>query len=229
MINILLEGYDLDAEWLYNDLKTYIKPNYKVAVVAFSFRDSRVKNSDDWASLYSKEKGKFYEGIVNAFSSYGIREENITFLNYFNDTKDEAKNKILQADIVYFLGGLPDRMMDRINEFGLLEAFKNYNKVAIGYSAGAVVQLSEYYLSPDDDYPTFNYYKGIPYISDFYFQPHYEENENQIESINRILKDRKKVVYATHTGKGAIIVIDGKVKILGNVSVFKFDEGNYDL
>ncbi len=221
MINILLEGYDLDAKWLYDELKPYIKPDYKVVVVAFSFRDNRVKNFADWAALYSKESGRFYGGIVGAFCSYGIKEENITFLNYFEDTSEEAKNKIQQADIVYFLGGLPDRMMDRINEFGLLEVLENHKKAAIGYSAGAVVQLSEYYLSPDADYPEFNYYKGIPYIKDFYFQPHYEENEDQIVSINRILSERKKPVYATHTGKGAVVVVDGKVKTIGEVSVFK--------
>lgn len=221
MINILLEGYDLDAKWLYDELKPYIKPEYKVAVVAFSFRDNRVKNVADWAALYSKESGRFYAGIVGAFCSYRIKEENITFLNYFKDTSEQAKNKIQQADIVYFLGGLPDRMMDRINKFELFDVFKNHKKVTIGYSAGAVVQLSEYYLSPDADYPEFNYYKGIPYINDFYFQPHYEGNENQIASINRILSERKKSVYATHTGKGAVIVVDGVVKTIGEVSVFR--------
>ena len=221
MVNILLEGYDLDAKWLYEDLKTYIKPEYKVAVVAFSFRDNRVKNASDWAALYSKENGRFYGGIVGAFCSYGIKQENITFLNYFEDTSEEAKNKIQQADIVYFLGGLPDRMMDRINDLGLFKVLKNHKNITIGYSAGAVVQLGEYYLSPDADYSEFKYYKGIPYINDFYFQPHYEGNENQITSINRIFNERKKPVYATHTGKGAVVVIDGKVKTIGEVSAFE--------
>lgn len=47
MVNILLESYDIDAEYLYDELKKYIKPSFRVAVVAFSFRDSRVKNIDD--------------------------------------------------------------------------------------------------------------------------------------------------------------------------------------
>lgn len=221
MINILLEGYDIDAKWLYDMLKPYIKPDYKVVVVAFSFRDNRVKNVADWAALYSKESGIFYSGIVGAFCSYGIKEEDITFLNYFEDTIEQARSKILQADIIYFLGGLPDRMIDRINKFGLFEVFKNHTKVAIGYSAGAVVQLDEYYLSPDEDYSEFKYYKGIPYINTFYFQPHYEENENQIASINRVLSERKKPVYATHTGKGAVIVVDEEVKTIGEVSIFR--------
>lgn len=62
MINILLEGYDINADWLYNDLKKYILPNHSVAIVAFSFRDSRVKSLDDWNALYSKENGVYYNG-----------------------------------------------------------------------------------------------------------------------------------------------------------------------
>ena len=69
MINILLEGYDIDAPWLYNELKKHIKPVHKVAVVAFSFRDSRVKSLEDWNVLYGKDNGRFYGGIVRGFSA----------------------------------------------------------------------------------------------------------------------------------------------------------------
>ena len=60
--------------------------------MAFSFRDSEVKNLKDWASLYSKEKGIYYNGIVSGFTAYGISENNITFVNYFEDTKECLKN-----------------------------------------------------------------------------------------------------------------------------------------
>ena len=113
MINILLEGFDIDAPWLYDELKNYIQPNHSVAVVAFSFRDNRVKSLSDWNALYSKECGKYHDGIVGGFTTYGIPEEKINFINYFTDTKESAAQKIKSADIVYFLGGLPDRMMDR--------------------------------------------------------------------------------------------------------------------
>ena len=53
MINILLEGFDIDAPWLYGELKNYIKPNHSVAVVAFSFRDNRVKSLSDWVSWWN--------------------------------------------------------------------------------------------------------------------------------------------------------------------------------
>lgn len=80
MINILLEGFDIDAPWLYDELKNYIKPNLSVTVVAFSFRDNRVKSLSDWNALYRKETGRYYGGIVGGFNAYGIPEDQITLL-----------------------------------------------------------------------------------------------------------------------------------------------------
>lgn len=147
MINILLEGYDIAAPYLYNELKNYIKPEHKVAVIAFSFHD-RVKSLEDWKALYCKENGLYYNGIVSGFTAYGISENNIIFLNYFTDTKCSAKEKIKNADIIYFTGGLPDRMMERIREFDLVDILMKHNNIVMGYSAGAVIQLAEYHLSP---------------------------------------------------------------------------------
>lgn len=220
MTNILLEGFDINAHWLYDELKNYIKPHYTVAVVAFSFRDNRVKGLSDWNQLYSKESGKFYNGIVGGFVAYGISENNITFVNYFSDTKEIAAQKIQNADIVYFLGGLPDRMMDRINEFDLYDVLLNHKGVIMGYSAGAVIQLAEYHLSPDEDYKEFSFYIGIPYLGDFYLQVHYENTEAQNAAIQKVLNGRGKTVYATSLGKGAVIVHNGTVKLLGEVHTF---------
>ena len=89
MINILLEGFDIDAPWLYDELKNYIKPNLSVAVVAFSFRDNRVKSLSDWNALYAKGCGKYHDGIVGGFTAYGIPEENMSFINYFRSVYKE--------------------------------------------------------------------------------------------------------------------------------------------
>lgn len=220
MINILLEGFDIDAPWLYDELRHYIKPNHSVAIVAFSFRDNRVKSLSDWDALYGKENGKYYDGIVGGFTAYGIPAEKIAFINYFTDTKETAAQKIKAADVIYFLGGLPDRMMDRIKEFDLYDVLMQHDGILIGYSAGAVIQLAEYHLSPDDDYPEFKYYEGLPYLSDFYMEVHYEGTKVQYESIQRVLAERGKTVYATAFRSGAILVDNGSIKLLGNVKVF---------
>ena len=220
MVNILLEGYDIDAPWLYDELKNYIQPIHRVAIVAFSFRDSRVKSLDDWNNLYSKDNGIFYDGIVGSFAAYGISEYNISFVNYFTDTKESAKRKIENADIIYFLGGLPDRMMDRIKEFDLRDSLMNHKGIIMGYSAGAVIQLAEYHLSPDDDYPEFRYYEGLSYLNNFYLEVHYENTSIQNAAIQKVIEERKKTVYATVCMKGAILVDNGIIKLLGDVEEY---------
>lgn len=220
MINILLEGYDIDEGWLYDELKKYIRPTHSVAVVAFSFRDNRVKSVEDWDLLYSKKNGRYYAGIVGGFASYGIPERNISFVHYFADTQKSAAEKIEKADIVYFPGGLPDRMMERIKEFDLYDTLMNHNGIVMGYSAGAVIQLAEYHLSPDDDYPEFRYYNGLPYLKDFYVEVHYEDTDIQNDAIRRVIAERGKTVYATALGSGTILVDNGRIKLIGDVKTF---------
>lgn len=220
MINILLEGYDINAVWLYDELKKYIKPTHLVAVIAFSFRGNRVKSITDWNLLYGKESGKYYDGITGGFASYGIPEANITFVNYFADTRESAAQKIEKADIVYFPGGLPDKMLDRIKEFNLYGPLMKHDGIVMGYSAGAVIQLSEYHLSPDEDYPEFRYYDGLPYLNDFYMEVHYEGTDVQNASIQRVIAERGKTVYATALGSGAIVVDNGNIKLIGNVKAY---------
>ncbi len=221
MVNILLEGYKISDPWIHDELKNYIKPTHKVVVIAFSFRDNLVKNLADWNSLYSKINGQFYAGIVGSLTDYGVSEDNICFINYFEDTKETAARKVVDSDIVYFPGGLPDRMMERIREFDLYEVLSRYNGIVMGHSAGAVIQLSEYHLSPDRDYPEFRYYEGLPYLNDFYLEVHYENTDLQNEAIQRVLAEREKTVYATAFMSGAIIVDNGKIKLLGNVKTFE--------
>ena len=90
----------------------------------------------------------------------------------------------------------------------------------MGNSAGALIQLSEYHLSPDRDYPEFKYYDGLPYLDNFYMEVHYMNTDIQNESINRVLSERGKTVYATEFMAGAIIVDNGNIKLIGNVKTF---------
>ena len=167
MTNILLEGYDINAPWLLETLKRYILPSHKVAVIALAFRDSRVKNIDDWNALYAKDHGCYYSGIIRSLSDYGISESQIEFINYYTDTPETANLKIQNSDILYFPGGLPDRMMQRIHDLQIYDSILHHNGIMLGYSAGAVIQLREYHLTPDKDYPTFAYYSGFPFIDNF--------------------------------------------------------------
>ena len=221
MTNILLEGYDINAPWLLDALKKHIRPDHTVAVIALAFRDSRVKSRDDWNALYAKEGGCYYPGIAASFSDYGIGEYQIEFIKYFEDSPETAKQKIRNADLLCFPGGLPDRMLQRIREMQIEPPILRHEGILLGYSAGALIQLQEYHLSPDRDYPAFGYFSGLPFLEGFYLQVHYEGRPEQDEAIRRVLREKRKPVYATAFMKGALIVDKGKIEPVGEV--FKFD------
>ena len=219
MINILLEGYDIAAEWLREPLSRYLQPHQRVAVIALAYRDSRVKSALDWNALYAPG-GRFYKGITAGFAPYGISAESISFIGDLSDTKKSASEKIAAADIVYFTGGLPDRMMGRIHAMGLTEILRGKSGIVMGYSAGAVIQLAEYHLSPDEDYAEFGYYEGIGYLRGFHHEVHYEETPVQKASIARVLREKGGIVYATVCKKGALIVENGVVTPIGDVLAY---------
>lgn len=218
MVNILFDCPNIDD--FHAELKDYFKPTDKVAVVAFSFYDDYVKDAASWETVYGNGIGRCYFETVDSFKPFGIPAKNFTFVNYFTDTKESAREKIKGADVIYFTGGLPDRMMDRIIEFDLVDVLMAHKGVVIGYSAGAVIQMREYHLSPDDDYPEFGYYNGLPYLDGFYLEVHYEHKPWQDESIKRVPLEKGKPLYVLHTREGGIVVENGNIRTIGHVDVY---------
>ena len=95
--------------------------------------------------------------------------------NLFYCTWDEAAEVILQSEgILLLLGSVEEHGYHLPLGTDVLLA---HDGIAMGYSAGALVQLAEYHLSPDTDYPRFTYQKGIPYLHGFYLEVHYEGTE----------------------------------------------------
>ena len=220
MVNVLLESYNLTDPFLYDALKPYIKPHHRVAIVAFSFLPSQATTLEQWLTMYGREEGMFYHWLVDPLMEFGILEENITVVNYFADSKELAREKVENADILYFTGGLPDAMMDRLAKFELLDVLQSFDGLVLGCSAGAMIQLREYHITPDWDYPEFGYYNGLPWLQDFYVEVHYEESDLQKECIHRVLRERGKPVYATFHDRGALMIENGKISRLGETELF---------
>jgi len=80
-----LSNYDINKDWIINEVKKYVSEYSKVTVVPFSFSSDEIKNLTEWNLLYNPLNGFHYSSIVNQFKDVGVKEENITFLNYFGD------------------------------------------------------------------------------------------------------------------------------------------------
>ena len=218
MVNILMSRYYILA--IYKDvLRTYLKSEYKVTVIPFSFRPEVVYDLDSWNQKYGKES-ICYKELISAFASLGIPEKQIDFINYYTDSPESAKGKIQEVDVIFFTGGLPDFMCERLKEFDLIKTLAKFDGIVMGYSAGAVIQFFEYYISPIKEYPQFSYYPGLPYLNDFYIEVHYAETKTQKDCIDLVRKAKKKPIYAIQD-TGAIIVDHGSVQMLGDVKVFR--------
>lgn len=222
MINMLFSLYNFHESWAKDSVAKYINSNDKVLIIPFSFYDT-LCSDDEWQKEYSKTSSRDYESVITPFISYGIQEENIDWINYFKDTKENAKAKIRNSNIIFFTGGLPDKMMERLIEFDLVHELESFTGVIIGSSAGAVIQLSEYHLTPDGDYSTFSYYLGLNMINDFAIEVHYEGTDIQYESIKKVLHEKKDKIYAI-TNSGGIIVDNGQITALGDVQTFILEQ-----
>lgn len=220
MVNMLFSQYNFNKTWAKDAVGKYLNDGQKVLVIPFSFNE-KIKNNNDWQKAYSKT-GKYYKIIVQPLFAFGIKEENIDWLNYFTDkkeTKETTIEKINKSDVLFFTGGLPNRMMDRLQEFDIIDEIEQFHGIVIGVSAGALIQLADYHISPDDDYKYFSYNKGLNFINDFFIEVHYDESELQNRYIEKVLKEKTNCVYGI-TDKGGIIVDQGYVTLLGDTRTF---------
>jgi peptidase E len=219
-LNILLDKLDFNEAWAYETLKNIIKPEYKICIIPFAFHEKWIKDKEEWEELYNKIDGKEYMKIVSPFYTYGIKENNITLINYFTDSSDSSKAKINTSDIIFFTGGFPDKMMIRLLEFDLINILQQNEGIKMGWSAGAMMQCYDYFISPDEDYPEFVYKKGLRCIEDFAVQVHYKNTHTQNNSVKKYKYEKGKIVYTTEH-QSAIIVDGINIILLGNAKIYQ--------
>lgn len=220
MINVLMSRGIINKDYMYYELKQYIKPNSKVCILSFSFFNFHINSKDDWNSWY--EKGShYYLKMIDAFSIYGISEENITFLNYYEDSKDVLINKINNSDILYIPGGAPDQMYERIRDRDLLPVLQNYNKVVIGSSAGAMIQFDQYHISKDREYNKFQIHEGLNYINTFGIEVHFKPRKQQKKGIRKVSKLINRPVFSIPDDSAIIYnKKTNQVKLIKNAKMY---------
>ena len=216
---VMMSTSEIDANWAFPILKKYIHATDIVCVFPFSFYEE-VKTEADWNRIYKKGQGMEYAEHTDIFKKYGISEKQIMWANYFTDTKQEIEAKLEQSSIVMLTGGAPDLMMKRIKEFKLKPLLKNYQGLMIGYSAGAMIELDTYHISPDDEYPQFKYETGLGCLHGFAIEPHYRATKVQKQSIEKVLDEKKIPVYGIYE-KGGLLIHDDTISCFGKVDCFE--------
>lgn len=219
MTHLLFNLYNFHEEWAYQEVALYIKPEMTVTILPFSFAEGDI-TSENWELAYGPE-GRFYESLVTPFLAFGIQPEAIQFINYFTSQPNELAEQLPRTDIIFLTGGLPDQMMRRFHEKQIVESLEHFTGLLIGSSAGAMVQLHDYHITPDCDYEAFSYQKGLNLITDFGIEVHFDHSPDQEASMKRVLAETEtKLIYAMED-QGGLIVEKNHVTPIGAVHLYK--------
>lgn len=204
MINVLMSRGILGTEPLVEALKDIIQSTDKVAILLYSFFEKDFPNEQSYHEYYAPGS-EYYVKMISSFAPYGIQERNILWIDYYKDSEETAKEKIHQANILYFPGGSPDQMMRRIKEKHLIDAIESHQNIYVGSSAGAMIQFQTYHISKDQDYHAFRYEEGLNLLHGFSVEVHYRRKKKQKSALRKVFRAYRHPIF-TIPDDGALIV-----------------------
>ncbi len=217
MKTALLNYYNFNEQWAYDRLLPYIQPDSRVTVLSLAYRDDEVSSHDEWCSKYA-EGGTHYDKIVAPFASFGIEASSIQWVLPYVDSSEIAREKIECSDVLLICGGLPDRLLERMVDMGIDGVVSSHSGIVLGVSAGAMVMLDSYHITPDDDYDSYMPdVKGLGVVTGIDLEVHYEASDIQRQCMVEQLSRYDTPIYAMYH-EGGLLVIDDKVTLMGRVA-----------
>ena len=214
-MEILLNVNNFGQEPFYSSLKDLIRPCMRVLILPLSFHEDWLHNNREFYQHYGY-RGEEFQDIASEFYAYHIKARNIRVLNYFRDDHEAALRKIQAADILFFTGGYPDRILYRLDELGLREAVTDFPGIVMGTSAGAMVQFDHYHVTPEEAGEEYEYHDGLGRLSGFDIEVHYEARFEQLSCMLIALKQNGIPIFALPNDSG--LICDGdELESIGEV------------
>lgn len=147
----------------------------------------------------------------------GIMFDEYYLVNY-RVQKEEAHKLILNASVIFLLGGDPLKQNHFLKEYELSGAIKESTAVVIGASAGAINMSAKWLCSPKLGFKveTSSVYDGIG-LNDFSVLSHFDL-ENNFTLVQTELSPLSKEIDIYASNKDCAVRIKGdEIDILGNV------------
>ena len=208
---VLLNTYAFHEDWAKPTLSALLRPGMRAAVVAFSFNAGM-------SEAQAASEGHLRD-LTPAFFEYGIGPGQLELVNWFHDSPQSAREKLRRSDVLFLTGGWPDHMMYRLRRWELTQLIEQFPGIIMGASAGAMVQLRRYHITPEQDYPEFGWYEGMDLIRDFLIEVHYRETEEQHRSIERVRRETGLSVFGLYDD-GGLVVQGDSITTMGRTRLF---------
>lgn len=215
MTNVLLNYYNFDGEWAFDTLYPLINGK-KTLVLPLAFRPEQATDNAGWQQIYG-ENGEKYPAITRPFEAFGIVGDKLRWLNCFDEQADFIA-QIAWAEVLFFTGGMPERAIGWLDRLGLTEAVKNFDGVVMGASAGAMLQLEHYHITPDEDYSDYGLWNGLGLVKGLDLEVHYLATDLQKQCTARAVKDLGLPMYQMWH-EGGLVVDGDKITVMGNVEL----------
>ena len=217
MTNILLNYYNFDGDWARPHLEKLLNNKPKVLILPLAYRESQATDNDSWLAIYGKN-GEKYDNILRPFVAYGYKEQDIAWLNPYDGSNH--LQQISDAQMLFFTGGMPEKAIARMEQLCITDAVKNFDGIVAGASAGAMLQLQTYHITPDEDYAEYGVYNGLGLVCGLDLEVHYLATDVQRKCTLRAARETGLPVYQMWH-EGGLVVDNGKITVMGRVELVK--------
>ena len=217
MVNVLLNYYNFDGDWARPHLERIFKCKPRVLILPLAYRETQAWDNGSFLSIYGKG-GEKYDNILRPFLCYGYTEQEIAWLNPYDGSNH--LEQIRNADLLFFTGGMPEKAIARMEQLGIASAVKDFDGTVMGASAGAMLQLDTYHITPDEDYDNYSVWHGLGLVKGIDLEVHYLATDLQKQCTVRAVKELGLPVYQMWH-EGGLLIEQGKITLMGNVEAVK--------
>ena len=171
----------------------------------------------------------FYAQLTfNAFNLSGFDFKNLQILDSRN--QHNAENLVKEASIVFLAGGDTRSEMQFFDEINLSNLLKQYPKIIVGQSAGAMNLAEKVYNPPEkeEEINNIRYFTGLG-LTKINVEPHFKNTPNfgETDILQKILlEDSKKKPFIAITDGSYIMDNGPEQKIFGEA--YTFENGTYN-
>jgi peptidase E len=168
-----------------------------------------------WTAESAETADKYRKMMADYFKELGASKIEFAELS---DSLEEITRKMNRSDLVYLPGGVTKLLVQRIKDAKVDGLLRNYKKVIIGNSAGALALSKDCILTRDKDNPETTVISGFGLV-DFSVEVHY--NPSKDKELKKFSEERR--IYAIPE-KCALIFENGNLSFVGNVHLFYKDK-----
>lgn len=178
-----------------------------------------VSDEVGWNKYFGRG-GILRQKITSALQQAGANMELVDFYCYLTG------EQVVLSDYSCLIvpGGDVELGLSRLVASGLDKQLADFQGVVIAYSAGALLLLKRFFLSPNYYYSSFITQSGLGILcDDFALEVHHDGSEKMRQYIRQGAEMLQRPVYAI--GNDGAIRVDEKsnVTIVGNVEYFDYD------